>query len=62
VAAPPAAGEVAEALGSLLVDPSRRRALAARGRARFEASFTVDAWVRRLRKVYEAAIANGPRR
>lgn len=62
VAAPPTGRAVTEVLGDLLADPSRRRMLAAAGRARFEASFTVSVWLRRLGEVYDAAIASGPRR
>jgi hypothetical protein len=46
----------------LLVDEARRHELAAQARARFDEYFTVEAWMRRLLPVYEAAIASGPRR
>jgi glycosyltransferase involved in cell wall biosynthesis len=62
VEAPPRPAPVAHALGDLLADPSRRRALAAAGRARFEQHFTIEAWMLRLSVVYEAAIAGAGRR
>lgn len=61
VEAPPGADTLARVLGDLLADPPRRRALAAAGRARFEERFTIEAWMRRLSAVYEAAIADAPR-
>jgi glycosyltransferase involved in cell wall biosynthesis len=61
VSPPPRAEPLARALGDLLADPSRRRALAAAGRARFEEQFTIEAWMRRLSAVYETAIAGAPR-
>lgn len=62
VAAPPSAADVASALDALLLDPDRRRTLAAAARARFDEHFTVEAWIGRLRPVYEGAMADGPRR
>ena len=61
VEAPPRVEPLARVLGDLLADPSRRRALAAAGRARFEERFTIEAWMRRLSAVYEATIADAPR-
>jgi glycosyltransferase involved in cell wall biosynthesis len=58
--APPVAGQVASALEALLSDPGRRRALADAARARFNGRFTVEAWIDRLRPVYEGAVADGP--
>ncbi len=60
VAAPPRPPDVAAALEVLLTNPERRRALAGAARARFRDYFTVQAWMRRLLPVYEAAIADGP--
>jgi glycosyltransferase involved in cell wall biosynthesis len=61
VEAPPRAEPLARVLGDLLADPPRRRALAEAGRSRFEQRFTIEAWMRRLSAVYEAAIAGAPR-
>lgn len=58
--APPRASDVTAALADLLVDDGRRRAQGAAGRARFADCFTIEAWMRRLLPVYEAAIATGP--
>jgi glycosyltransferase involved in cell wall biosynthesis len=62
LASPPCVSEVALAIDGLLVDEARRHELAAEAHARFDEYFTVEAWMRRLLPVYEAAIASGPRR
>ena len=62
LAAPPSVADVAGALEALLLDPNRRRTLAKAARARFDEHFTVEAWIDRLRPVYEGAVTDGPRR
>jgi glycosyltransferase involved in cell wall biosynthesis len=57
VPAPPGAGEVAAALGALLADPALRREHGAAGRERYQREFTADAWAKRMRAVYDAALA-----
>jgi glycosyltransferase involved in cell wall biosynthesis len=61
VDAPPHVEPLARVLGDLLADPSGRRTLAAAGRLRFEERFTIEAWMRRLSAVYEAAMRDAPR-
>lgn len=56
VPAPAAPGTMAEALGGLLADGTRRASLGSAGRARFEQSFTAGAWARRLRAVYDEVV------
>jgi glycosyltransferase involved in cell wall biosynthesis len=53
VEGPPDAGRVAEAVADLLADPARRARLAAAGRARFDAEFTLDRWLAGTRAVYD---------
>jgi len=53
---PPDAGRVAAALDRVLGDPDLRRRMGAAGRARFEAEFTLGAWVERTRAVYEEVL------
>jgi glycosyltransferase involved in cell wall biosynthesis len=60
--APPVAAHVASALEALLSDPGRRRELAAAARTRFDGRFTIEAWIDRLRPVYDGAVADGPGR
>jgi glycosyltransferase involved in cell wall biosynthesis len=54
---PLTASAFANRLRSLVGDPGLRRALAERGRERFETEFTADRWAKRLRRVYESARA-----
>jgi glycosyltransferase involved in cell wall biosynthesis len=44
-------------LARLLADPDLRRAIARRGRERFDEEFTADRWAARLRAVYEDVTA-----
>jgi glycosyltransferase involved in cell wall biosynthesis len=63
--APPTADAVAEALGALLADPSRRRALAEAGRSAYAERFTAGPWVQHTRALYDAVHAeagHGPAR
>jgi glycosyltransferase involved in cell wall biosynthesis len=56
---------LAEALGALLADPSRRRALVAAGRSAYVEHFTAGPWVERTRALYDAVLAeasHGPGR
>jgi glycosyltransferase involved in cell wall biosynthesis len=62
VPAPPATTDLVGTLERLLADEDRRLALAEAARIRFAEHFSVEAWMRRLLAVYEAAIAAGPRR
>jgi glycosyltransferase involved in cell wall biosynthesis len=55
--APPAAPQVAAALGELLRDPQRRRRLGAAGRARFEQEFTAERWAARMGELYRSVLA-----
>lgn len=57
VAAPPTAGELADAVAHLLDDPRRRRELAEAGRRRYEERFTAEPWVRRTRALYDAVLS-----
>jgi len=57
VTAPPAASELAAALGELLFDPQRRRRLAAAGRARFEQEFTANRWATRMGELYRSVLS-----
>jgi glycosyltransferase involved in cell wall biosynthesis len=57
VPAPPSAAALADALGELLVDSSRRRALAAAGRNAYMQHFTAGPWVERTRALYDAVLA-----
>jgi glycosyltransferase involved in cell wall biosynthesis len=57
VQAPPSAEQVAEALVPLLHDAAMRRRLGDSGRERFRREFTAEAWARRMRSLYEAALA-----
>ena len=56
IEAPPAPDSVAAALAPLLEDAGLRERLARGGRERFEQEFTAEAWARRMRAVYEAAL------
>lgn len=58
IPAPPRASDIGRAITDLLADPKRRRALAAAARERFDERFSVEAWMRRLLPVYEAAIVS----
>lgn len=58
VPAPPAASELAAALGELLRDPHRRRRLAAVGRERFEQEFTADRWAARMGELYRSVLSS----
>jgi glycosyltransferase involved in cell wall biosynthesis len=59
---PPRAERIASVLASLLEDAERRTALGRAGRRRFEAEFTAERWIERLRPVYDAVIdSHGPR-
>ena len=57
VPAPPQPAQVAAALAELLRDPSRRRRLAAAGRARFEQEYTADRWAERMGELYRSVLA-----
>lgn len=50
------AGTIADALGSLLADPSRRRVLATAGRHEYEQRFTAGPWVEHTRALYDAVL------
>jgi glycosyltransferase involved in cell wall biosynthesis len=52
VPCPPVAGEVAAAVARLLGDHGLRRRMGTAGRERFEAEFSIDRWVRRMRALY----------
>jgi glycosyltransferase involved in cell wall biosynthesis len=62
VPAPPTAAAVAEALGRMLEDPSRRRALAQAGREAYLDRFTAQPWVEQTRALYDEVIAESGRR
>jgi glycosyltransferase involved in cell wall biosynthesis len=53
---PPKPEQLADALVALLENPQLRRQIGARGRERYEREFTAEAWARRTRAVYEAAL------
>ncbi len=57
---PPTVAGLATALHPLLADADLRRQLGAAARSRFEAQFTVDAWLARLMPVYAIALDQGP--
>ncbi len=61
VPAPPTVEALAEALGGLLADPARRRALAEAGRRDYEEHFTAGPWVERTRALYDAVLAEADR-
>jgi glycosyltransferase involved in cell wall biosynthesis len=54
--AQPTAERLAEAIGSLLDDPRRRRDLANAGRRRYENRFTAHPWVDRTRALYDTVL------
>lgn len=56
VEAPATGTSLAEALRPLVRDSARRAELGRRGRARYEDVFTVEAWVNRLRLVYDDVV------
>jgi glycosyltransferase involved in cell wall biosynthesis len=49
--------EVANALGRVLRDPELRSRLGVEARRRFEAKFSASHWAERLRRTYDAALA-----
>jgi glycosyltransferase involved in cell wall biosynthesis len=55
--APPQPERLVQALARLFESQALRRELGTRGRARFEQEFTVDVWARRMRAIYDAALA-----
>jgi glycosyltransferase involved in cell wall biosynthesis len=56
VPAPPAAPELARAIGDLLDDAPRRRRLAAAGRERFDREFTAERWAARMEQLYRSVL------
>jgi glycosyltransferase involved in cell wall biosynthesis len=58
VQSPPSAERVADALLPVLADAELRRRLGESGRERFRRDFTAEAWARRMRSLYEAALAD----
>jgi glycosyltransferase involved in cell wall biosynthesis len=63
VPGPPDPDVLAAALGELLADPARRRALADAGRRAYLERFTTGPWVQRTRALYDAVLAEaGARR
>jgi glycosyltransferase involved in cell wall biosynthesis len=56
VAAPPSADTLADELGLLLADPTRRRALAGAGRRAYLEHFTARPWVEDTRALYDAVL------
>jgi len=56
--APPDPAALTSALSALLRNPQRRASMSAAGRARYLERFSAVAWARRLRTVYEQAIAD----
>lgn len=57
VPAPPAAPGLVAAVEAVLRGPERRTAMAAAARRRYEEHFTADGWARRLREMYDDALA-----
>jgi glycosyltransferase involved in cell wall biosynthesis len=55
--APASAAVLAQALGDLLADPSRRSALAASGRHAYETRFTAEPWIQGTRALYDTVLA-----
>jgi glycosyltransferase involved in cell wall biosynthesis len=60
VPAPPQADAIAAALTAMLESGEDRARMAAAARRRFEQRFTAEAWVDRLRAVYEGLLAGRP--
>jgi glycosyltransferase involved in cell wall biosynthesis len=60
VGAAPRPEELATAIAGLLGDPARRASMATAARARYAERFSAAAWARRMRAVYEQAIADRP--
>jgi glycosyltransferase involved in cell wall biosynthesis len=61
VPAPPAPESIAAGVSTLLEDPERRRAIAAGGRRAYEARFTAEPWVRRIRALYDTVLTDRAR-
>jgi glycosyltransferase involved in cell wall biosynthesis len=56
VGAPPDAAGLADALEPLLADPDLRARMGREGRARYEREFTLEAWARRTRDLYDSVM------